>query len=80
MFHVKCLLTVGLTFIGAARCLRVTPQDGLEFLENILVFYGENKSVTTNNLEDLLLLISARRSDLITKENPLEAHKVCHLF
>lgn len=78
MFHVKCLLTFGVAFIGAARC--VTPQDGLEFLENILVFYGENKSVTTNNLEDLLLLISARRSDLITKENPLEAHKVCHLF
>ncbi|XP_037551215.1 metal cation symporter ZIP8 [Nematolebias whitei] len=75
MFHVQCLFTVGLAFIGAARCLKVTPQDGLEFLENIFVFYGANKSVTTSNLEDLLLLISARRSDLITKENPLEDHQ-----
>ncbi|XP_037833633.1 metal cation symporter ZIP8 isoform X2 [Kryptolebias marmoratus] len=72
MFHLKWLITCGLTFIGASWCLKVTDQNGHVFLENILVYFGENKSVPINNLEDLLLIISARRSDLITKENPLE--------
>lgn len=76
MFQLKWFLTCGLAFIGGSRCLKVTHQDGREFLENILVYYGENKSVSTNNLEDLLLLLSARRSDLINTNNPLEDQEV----
>lgn len=50
--------------------------DGQRFLEKILRFYGENKTISTENLEDLLLLISARRSQSITEENPLEEVEV----
>lgn len=56
--------------------MRGNVTDGDAFLENIIHYYGENNSITTTNLEDLLLLISARRSDLISKENPLEEQEV----
>lgn len=49
-----------------------TPQDGALFLENVLLFYGENSSISTGTLDDLLLLISARRSEEVSaKGNPL---------
>ncbi|KAM9341574.1 metal cation symporter ZIP8 [Symphorus nematophorus] len=51
-------------------------QGGQEFLENILHFYGENKSISSEDLNDLLRLISARRSELINKENQL-ANQEC---
>lgn len=50
--------------------------DGQRFLDNILRFYGENKTISTKDLEDLLLLISARRPEPITEENPLEKVEV----
>ncbi|XP_030574993.1 zinc transporter ZIP8 [Archocentrus centrarchus] len=71
MFTLICFLT-------CVYCVATSPSvhgngtDGDAFLENIIHYYGENTSITTANLEDLLLLISARRSDLITEENPLE--------
>lgn len=68
MFNLGCLFLCLLSFITTCQC----DQDGHEFLQNILHFYGENSSITTDNLEDLLLLISARRSQLISEENPLE--------
>lgn len=46
--------------------------DGQRFLENILVFFGENRTISTENLEELLLLISERRSESVTEGNPLE--------
>ncbi|KAM9354806.1 metal cation symporter ZIP8 [Pholidichthys leucotaenia] len=56
--------------------LNVNRSDGEAFLENILHYFGENDTITKDNLENLLLLISARRSELVTLENPLE-HKEC---
>ncbi|XP_047467208.1 metal cation symporter ZIP8 [Mugil cephalus] len=76
MFTLRCFITCALAFITTSQAVNLTEQDGLEFLENILRYYGENETITTGNLEDLLLLISARRSDLITKTNPL-GNKEC---
>lgn len=70
--NLGCVIPCVLAFITTCQSVRVTQRDGQEFLENILHYYGENKSITTDNLEDLLLLISARRSELVTEENPLE--------
>uniref|UniRef100_A0A3B4TF52 Solute carrier family 39 member 8 n=1 Tax=Seriola dumerili TaxID=41447 RepID=A0A3B4TF52_SERDU len=71
MFNLRCFLTCLLAFITTSQSLHVTDGDGQRFLENILHFYGENSSISTGNLEDLLLLISARRSHSVTEENPL---------
>lgn len=72
MRFVSCLLL----FIPKAQSVHVTRRDGREYLEDILHYYGENKSISTDSLSDLLLLISARRSELITVENPL-ANQEC---
>ncbi|XP_069017060.1 metal cation symporter ZIP8 [Embiotoca jacksoni] len=72
MFDPRCFITCVLVFITTAQSVNVVARDGQAFLENILHYYGENQSITTENLEDLLLLISARRSELITEQNPLE--------
>uniref|UniRef100_A0A3Q4FYB0 Zinc transporter ZIP8-like n=1 Tax=Neolamprologus brichardi TaxID=32507 RepID=A0A3Q4FYB0_NEOBR len=72
MLNLICFLTCVLAFITTSQTVRGNVTDGDAFLENIIHYYGENNSITTTNLEDLLLLISARRSDLISKENPLE--------
>lgn len=61
---------------ATSQSVNVSYQDGQGFLENILRYYGENKSISTENLEDLLLLISARRPASITEENPL-ANQEC---
>lgn len=76
MLNLICFLTCVLAFITTSQSVRGNVTDGDAFLENIIHYYGENNSITTTNLEDLLLLISARRSDLISKENPLEEQKV----
>ncbi|KAF0043863.1 hypothetical protein F2P81_003021 [Scophthalmus maximus] len=70
MLRARCVLACALlAFVpaarGAGRAAAATPADGLGFLENILHFYGENASISTRDLEDLLLLISARRSDTV---------------
>ncbi|XP_063353825.1 metal cation symporter ZIP8 [Pelmatolapia mariae] len=72
MLNLICFLTCVLAFITTSQSVRGNVTDGDAFLENIIHYYGENNSITTTNLEDLLLLISARRSDLINKGNPLE--------
>lgn len=76
MLRARCVLACALlAFVpaarGAGRAAAATPADGLGFLENILHFYGENASISTRDLEDLLLLISARRSDTVEVDNPL---------
>ncbi|XP_008299106.1 zinc transporter ZIP8 [Stegastes partitus] len=70
MFHLRCFIV--LAFLATSHSINVVERDGQDFLENILHYYGENKSITTENLDDLLLLISARRSELVTVGNPLE--------
>uniref|UniRef100_A0A3Q0RRX1 Solute carrier family 39 member 8 n=1 Tax=Amphilophus citrinellus TaxID=61819 RepID=A0A3Q0RRX1_AMPCI len=71
MFTLICFLTC-VYCVATSPSMHGNGTDGDAFLENIIHYYGENTSITTANLEDLLLLISARRSDLITEENPLE--------
>ncbi|XP_029972633.1 zinc transporter ZIP8 [Salarias fasciatus] len=71
MSHAGCLLTCVLCFVTTCQSVKVI-SDGDGFLENVLRFYGENSSITTDNLEDLLQLISERRSQSVLDENPLE--------
>ncbi|KAM4540601.1 metal cation symporter ZIP8 [Fundulus diaphanus] len=72
MFDAQWLPVCVLAFGALAQSVKVSERSGQEFLENILHYYGENSSITTEKLEDLLLLISARRSESIIEENPLE--------
>ncbi|XP_038135404.1 metal cation symporter ZIP8 [Cyprinodon tularosa] len=72
MFVAQWLAACVLASSAIAQGFKVTEQNGHEFLENILHYYGENKSITTEKFEDLLLLISARRSESIIEANPLE--------
>ncbi|XP_026194862.1 zinc transporter ZIP8 [Anabas testudineus] len=72
MFNSRCFISCVLVFVSTSQSTRVTVGDERSFLENILRFYGENQTISTENLEDLLLLISARRPVSITEENPLE--------
>ncbi|XP_074547376.1 metal cation symporter ZIP8 [Halichoeres trimaculatus] len=72
MLNFSVFITGLLLFISACQSVSVSEQSGHSFLQNILRYYGENQSVSTENLEDLLLLISARRPAAITEHNPLE--------
>lgn len=64
-------MTCAILFISKSKSIHVEYQDGQGFLENILQYYGENKSISTENLEDLLHIVTARRPELIAVENPL---------
>uniref|UniRef100_A0A1A8KWA0 Solute carrier family 39 (Zinc transporter), member 8 n=1 Tax=Nothobranchius kuhntae TaxID=321403 RepID=A0A1A8KWA0_NOTKU len=71
---VKC--TVWFWFwLTLSRCVRGAAQTGNEFLENILHYYRENNSISTEDFGKFLLLISARRSELISEENPMEGRE-----
>ncbi|KAM6912564.1 metal cation symporter ZIP8 [Xenentodon cancila] len=76
MFAPRLVFTSVLVFVATTHSVEAIKRDGQEFLENILHFYGENETISTENLEDLLLLISAKRSHLISEDNPLE-NKEC---
>uniref|UniRef100_A0A3B5BGR6 Solute carrier family 39 member 8 n=1 Tax=Stegastes partitus TaxID=144197 RepID=A0A3B5BGR6_9TELE len=54
MFHLRCFIV--LAFLATSHSINVVERDGQDFLENILHYYGENKSITTENLDDLLTL------------------------
>lgn len=75
MLALRCVLLLLLV----PQCLALfsmKPQDGQKFLQDILKFYGQNRSISTENLEQLLLLISARRPQTITENNPLSDQEV----
>uniref|UniRef100_A0A3B3HDR6 Solute carrier family 39 member 8 n=1 Tax=Oryzias latipes TaxID=8090 RepID=A0A3B3HDR6_ORYLA len=72
MFCMQLLLSCALALAAQSARAGVPDVPGPEFLENILQFFGQNDSISTRNLENLLLLVSARRSELISEENPLE--------
>lgn len=80
MFNLRCLITCLLVFITKAQSVNVSGRDGEAFLEKILRYYGQNKSISTENLEDLLLIISDRNSHLITEGNPLADQEVSKNF
>lgn len=71
MFNLRSFITCVFVFISKSESINVIDRDAEGFLETFLRFYGENKSISTENLDNLLLLISARRSEIITDENPL---------
>lgn len=77
MFCMQLLLSCALALAAQSARAGVPDGPGPEFLENILQFFGQNDSISTRNLENLLLLVSARRSELISEENPLEDQEVC---
>lgn len=67
----RCLPLLLLLWRPPLGCL-AAPRDGASFLENVLLFYGENSSISTGRLDELLLLLSARRSEEVFAEgNPL---------
>ncbi|KAM4723652.1 metal cation symporter ZIP8 [Anableps anableps] len=76
MLDVKWLAACVLACSAVTHGVKVAERNGQEFLENVLHFYGENKSITTEKFEGLLLLMSARRPKSITEDNPLE-NKEC---
>ncbi|XP_034419427.1 metal cation symporter ZIP8 [Cyclopterus lumpus] len=53
----------------------VTGADGNVFLENILSYYGQNQSISIENLDNLLLVLSDKKSQAITEGNPLAAEE-----
>lgn len=67
MVTLTCFITCVLFLIPKSESL----DDGQAFLDNILRYYGQNKSISGEHLEDLLLLISERRSEAISEGNPL---------
>lgn len=71
MFKLVCFLSCVFVFTSVSHSERHVDQDARGFLENILHFYGENNSISSENLDDLLLLISARRSEALNEENSL---------
>lgn len=71
MFKLVCFLSCVFVFTSMSLSERYVDQDARGFLENILHFYGENNSISSENLDDLLLLISARRSEALNEENSL---------
>lgn len=50
----------------------VVSLEGQEYLENIILFFGQNDTISRKNLEELLLLVSARRLEPLSEGNPLE--------
>ncbi|XP_075905668.1 metal cation symporter ZIP8 [Nelusetta ayraudi] len=71
----RCLPLLLLLWRPPLGCL-AAPRDGASFLENVLLFYGENSSIATGTLDELLLLLSARRSEEVSAEgNPLAQHE-----
>ncbi|XP_032366950.1 zinc transporter ZIP8 [Etheostoma spectabile] len=72
MLNLSCFITCLLVLIPKSQSIHVVDRDGQVFLENILRYYGRNNSISPEHLEDLLLLMSSRRSEAIHEGNPLE--------
>lgn len=72
MFNFGGFLACVLLLISKCESLRVISAAGQASLDNILRFYGENSSISTEDLDNLLQLISARRPASITENNPLD--------
>nr|XP_040055861.1 metal cation symporter ZIP8 isoform X1 [Gasterosteus aculeatus aculeatus] len=63
----SCLLVV----LSQSHSINVAGRDGNVFLEDILRFYGQNNSISLDNLDNFLLIISDGISPATTEENPL---------
>ncbi|XP_068436717.1 metal cation symporter ZIP8 [Clinocottus analis] len=71
MFKLICLITSFVVCIPTSQSINMTDALGKVFLENILRYYGENQSISMENLDNLLLVISDRKSQALTEGNPL---------
>lgn len=77
MFHLFCRLSCALLLISQSQGVRDVERQGHAALENVVLFYGGNASISQENLSDLLLIISARRSESVTENgNPLATQEV----
>ena len=74
MSNLTRLISCLLVFVSQSHSLHV------RFLEDILHYYGQNNSISTEDLDHFLLLISARRSEEITEGNPLENQEVFYIY
>lgn len=63
----SCLLVV----LSQSHSINVAGRDGNVFLEDILRFYGQNNSISLDNLDNFLLIISDGISPATTEGNPL---------
>ncbi|KAK5857748.1 hypothetical protein PBY51_010972 [Eleginops maclovinus] len=70
MFNLRYFIACVLVFIPSCLSKNVVGQDGKVFIENILRYYGQNHSISMDNLDNLLLLISDK-VEAITEGNPL---------
>ena len=80
MSNLTRLISCLLVFVSQSHSLHVSERDGQRFLEDILHYYGQNNSISTEDLDHFLLLISARRSEEITEGNPLENQEVFYIY
>uniref|UniRef100_A0A8C2ZUQ7 Solute carrier family 39 member 8 n=1 Tax=Cyclopterus lumpus TaxID=8103 RepID=A0A8C2ZUQ7_CYCLU len=71
MWKLICLITCVLVCTPKSQSKNVTGADGNVFLENILSYYGQNQSISIENLDNLLLVLSDKKSQAITEGNPL---------
>nr|XP_046269074.1 metal cation symporter ZIP8 [Scatophagus argus] len=77
MSYFRCVITCVFVFISKSHSIHVVDLGGRAYLDDIIHYYGENNSISTENLSNLLLLISARRSEEVFSEgNPL-ANQEC---
>lgn len=51
-------------------------KEGQNYLDNILLFFGQNETISTKNFEELLHLISARRLESLSEDSQL-SHQKC---
>ncbi|XP_055010792.1 metal cation symporter ZIP8 [Boleophthalmus pectinirostris] len=63
------------TFSFIVNYQSAATQDGPNFLENIILFFRQNETISTGHLEELLYLVSSRRPESITVNNPLANQK-----
>ncbi|KAL7379517.1 hypothetical protein ABVT39_000618 [Epinephelus coioides] len=72
MFDSRCFIPCCLlVLISHCLSINVSDRDGQTFLTDILRYFGENDSISTEHLSDLLQLMSERRPEAVTEGNPL---------
>lgn len=71
MFNLISFITCAFILIPKSQSVHVIDRAEQGYLEDILRFYGENNSITRGDLDDLLMLMSARRPESISTDNPL---------
>ncbi|XP_056282363.1 metal cation symporter ZIP8 [Pseudoliparis swirei] len=75
MWKLTCFIACVLVCIPKSLSKKVTGADGQVFLEDILTYYGQNQSISIDNLDNLLLVLSDKKSQAIIEGNPLASQE-----